>query len=255
MSKILLSATNLCCQFGTRSALSGIDLEVASGEIICVLGPNGSGKSTLLKTLIGITPFTGEIALLGTSMSRFTRRQIGERLSYVPQNLETSSPYTVREFVITAMYATKLDRKLDAAKQALSDCLCDDLLDRDVASLSGGERQRVLIASAVAQGSQILLLDEPFASMDLDRSIKFIGLFSRLKACGKALIIVLHDLNWATFLADRILYIRDGRALFAGSPVEFLAPKSLELILGKEYHLVDNPHGGLPLVVPRLMNA
>jgi iron complex transport system ATP-binding protein len=247
----MLSIENLSVGYGSFKTLQGIELGITSSEIVCVLGPNGSGKTTLLRSILGILPRTGDIRINGVAISQLPRREIARNISYVPQSLEAQSPFTVEEYIDTAMYASLVIDKKKASRQAMIDCQCIELAGRAVSTLSGGERQRVLIASAVAQNSPFILLDEPFASMDVGRTGDFVDLFLRLRQAGRSMLIVMHDLNWATLLADRIIYLQKGQLVFSGTCSEFLMPETLDCVFGESYLLVDNPEGDLPIVIPR----
>jgi len=205
--------------------LGGVDLELSVGEMVALIGANGSGKTTLLRVLAGtLPPSAGSVNLFGRPIGAWSRREIARRVAVLPQTSDLPLGMSVAEVVAlgripharTVFGDVPLDREAVAA--ALRDVGADDLADRAVTELSGGERQRALLALALAQEPELLLLDEPTLHLDLAHQLALVALLGRLRARRRLTVVaVLHDLNLAASFADRSLLARDGRLTAAGS--------------------------------------
>lgn len=205
--------------YGPLPALREISTQVGAQEIVGLVGPNGAGKSTLLKLLGGLLRgWRGTIHFQGIPLERWTRREIAKRVAYVPQQAHITFPYTAREVVVMgrlphqdgSFFETARDR--DHVDRALAITDCDHLADRPFGSLSGGERQLVVLASALAQEPQVLLLDEPTVFLDLKHQLAISSILSELhRDHGVTLILVTHDLNMAQAFCTRVLAIKNGR--------------------------------------------
>jgi iron complex transport system ATP-binding protein len=204
--------------------LDHIDLKVDSGEVVALLGPNGSGKTTMLRVIAGILrPTSGEVDLFGRRLADWSRGDVARSVAVLPQTSELPDGFRVSEIVNLgripharrAFAADPDDERAVAA--ALRDADAEELADRPVHELSGGERQRVVVAMALAQEPRLLLLDEPTLHLDLGHQVALVQLLSRLRATrGMTVVAVLHDVNLAAGLADRVLLLRDGRLVPAG---------------------------------------
>ena len=209
---------------GTR-VLDGIDLELAAGEMVALIGANGSGKTTLLRILAGtLEPASGSVELFGRPIRTWSRPEIARRIAVLPQTSELPAGMTVAEVV--ALGRIPHARSLfgsgpadeEAVAAALRDVDADELAARPVTQLSGGERQRTLLALALAQQPELLLLDEPTLHLDLAHQLALVALLGRLRARRRLTVVaVLHDLNLATSFADRALLMRGGRLEGAGT--------------------------------------
>jgi len=248
------------------TAVAGVDLAVAPGELVCLLGPNGSGKSTLLKLLGGLlAPDRGEVHLEGVPIASLLPRERARRVALVPQYLPTIAQVHVRDFVSAGRYAhlgfwrdhTARDR--DAVDAALVEADAADLADRMLTELSGGQRQRVLVARALAQEADLLLFDEPTASLDPDHQVRTFALIAELLARapatpdgrGRAAVVATHELSLASRFASRAVLLAAGAVRAAGPPAEILTRPVLEPVYGP--HLWFGEAGeGRPIVVPWL---
>jgi len=247
----------VCCR-GERQVLQGLSLAIADGEFLAVIGPNGAGKTTFLKCLLQLVPdWEGEILLDGQSIRSLSSRQLARRLAYVPQIPRSDTPYQVREFVLMGRYACHspltapghADRM--AADRALALAGIESLAERSLDTLSGGERQKAYIAAALAQEAPVLLLDEPSSQLD-PRHRHEVGLLLRRLQQEQRLTIILisHDLNEASLLADRILALRDGQIARLGTPQEIMTGAELERIFATGFVLVQHPDSGRPVALP-----
>jgi iron complex transport system ATP-binding protein len=244
-----LAARSLTIIAGSRSLVSDLTLEVASGEFIAVLGRNGSGKSLTLHALAGLRrPAAGELWLQGTALQQLRRRTIARHLGLLLQDREEGLPTTVLESVLLGRHphlrALEWERASD--RQIARSCLdrldLGSLAERSLDTLSGGEQRRVAIAALLAQDPEVLLIDEPTNHLDPHHQIAVLELFRALTRSGRAVVATLHDPTLAARFADRaLLLFGDGRWR-CGSVAEVLTPEALgELYLTPMLEL--NAHG------------
>ena len=195
-------------------------------KCVGILGPNGSGKTTLLKVLSGILHGRGEVKLNGQSIQRYGRRELSKLFAVVPQESTVNFPYTVAEIVMMgracyhSAFALESKEDIDVARASME--LTDSLLlsDRYLHELSGGEKQRVMIARALAQQPEVLLLDEPSAFLDLKHQVQVFELLRRLNwERGLTIVAALHDLNLAALFFPRLLMLREGEIYCDGTPI------------------------------------
>lgn len=242
-------------------AVAGLDLELTQGEFLCVIGPNGSGKSTLLSLCAGLlAPDRGEVLLDGGAAHSMAPKERARRMAVVPQSLASIPSLLVETFVSSGRYAYlgvwrrpgPLDKEAVAKAMGEADLL--DVAERSMEQLSGGQRQRVLVARALAQQSEYLLVDEPTNSLDLEHKLHVFAWLKRLACEGRGVMVVTHDLNLASQFADRLMLIRDGRMVASGGPSEVLKRSVLEPIYGPNLHFGELPTaaGSRPYVVPWL---
>jgi len=235
-----LSCHQLAFSYSKKPLLSEINLSFNTGEFVGLIGGNGAGKSTLLQLLLGlITPQTGEVLLQGENIATQKRRDIAKLIAFVPQSTDLPYAFTVEELVAMGRnpYLGAFELETDSDKKLINDALdktdLQPLRSRLVNNLSGGERQRVIIARALAQQSNTILLDEPIASLDICHQIETLELIKSLTQSGKLAITALHDLNFAAQYCDRIILIgnhakNDGQTIVAdGTPEEVLTPDNL----------------------------
>jgi zinc transport system ATP-binding protein len=211
-------------QYGGRPVLRGVDLRLASGEVVALLGANGSGKSTLVRACVGQVPLvSGHVRLFGTPLEQF---RSWSRIGYVPQRISATSgvPATVREVVLTGRLAGRpWWRPPDAADRAAAERALDTVgLARrggdGVSTLSGGQQQRVLIARALAGDPDLLILDEPLAGVDLSSQGAFAATLSGLVGTGRSILLVAHELGPLEPLISRTVVLRMGRVVHDGPP-------------------------------------
>lgn len=245
-------------------AINGIDilddiiLDVGEGEFLAIIGPNGAGKTTLIKCLVRInTGGTGDISLDGKPLESFRQKELARLAGYVPQSDGRSLPFTVEEFVLMGRYPylgpLSPPGKEDelAARGALELTGTARLAGRFLDTLSGGERQSVLIAAALAQGSRILLLDEPTTFLDPKHVADIHRILRRVNRERKmTVVMVTHDINGAALLSDRIAVLKAGRVAFTGPPESVMCNEVLERIYEKPFLFVAHPVTGRRLIVP-----
>jgi iron complex transport system ATP-binding protein len=248
----MLQGSNLAYGYArdgaSRFSLSDVNVDVPSGSLTGLLGPNGCGKTTLLKLLAGmLAPHGGAVTLNGAPLRHLTRREIARRIAVVPQETHPAFDYTVMEMVLMGRHPhlglLQLEgpRDLALARDALEATGTAPLADRAYMTLSGGEKQRVVIASALTQAADVLLLDEPTASLDLGYQLEVAALLSRLnRNRGVTMLMATHDLNLAAALCDRLVLMRDGQVLAQGATNEVLTAQSVrqmyDVVADVRYH-------------------
>jgi iron complex transport system ATP-binding protein len=242
-----LEARGVVAGYGTRAVLHGVDIELRSGELVAIVGPNGAGKSTLLRALAGLlAPIAGAVSLDGTALATLSRAAVARRIAVVPQIVELLFPFTVEEIVALGRTAhlgwlgvpSAKDRaSVDAAVAELD---LAPLRRRRIDTLSGGERQRALLAMAIAQQADVLLLDEPTVHLDPAHQRATLLLVRDLaRRRGLAAAAVLHDLNLAVTLADRAVVLADGRAVADGRPIDVLDQPTLDAVFGVGLRVIE----------------
>jgi iron complex transport system ATP-binding protein len=240
------------------AGLHGISLEVPRHGLVGILGPNGSGKTTLLRVLAGVLrPSAGRVTLDGRDLHSLARSHIARRLAMVPQETHVAFDYSVLEVALMGRYphlgAFELEgpRDLAIAREALAATGTGWLERRPFDTLSGGEKQRVVIASALAQAADVMLLDEPTASLDLGYQVEVASLVRRLnRERQMTVVIATHDLNFAAALCDRLVLLREGRVMASGKAAEVLTPDRIAELYGVEAEVRYHEAAGHVTVVP-----
>jgi iron complex transport system ATP-binding protein len=243
---------------GGRHVLSDVSLSVSRGAIVGLLGPNGSGKTTLLRLMSGtLTPDTGTVTLEGRSVGSFSRLDIARRIAVVAQETHSTFDFTALEIVMMGRYphlgAFELEGPDDLriARDSLAATGTAAFEPRPFATLSGGEKQRVVIASALAQASEILLLDEPTASLDLGYQFDIIDLLARLnRDRGTTMVVSTHDLNLAASLCSELVLLRRGQVLASGPTADVLTHANMRALYGVDADVSINPRTHRLTVVP-----
>lgn len=242
-----VEAWGVRCGYDGREVLHGLDLIVPRGAFVGILGPNGSGKSTLLRAITGVLPLaSGRVSLLGTAVCRAQRRFIAQHVGVVPQASPIPFEFTVREIVAMgrtphiARLHGESDRDRRAIEAAMERTNTTHLAERLISELSGGEVQRTIIARALAQEPELLLLDEPTAFLDLNHQIDIFELLRTLNRDeGLTVLCVSHDVNLTSAYCDRLVLLSDGRIVADGAPSEVVTATRIRDVYGAEV-LVDN---------------
>lgn len=254
----------------TDWVLDGLSFDVESGEILGIVGPNGSGKTSLLKLLAKVLrPNAGDIALFGRDLGTMPQGEAARTVAFVPQESPQVFAFTVMETVLMGRYPHHRGAKWSAgfgwesaedmtiAEQAMQSTDITHLAGRSVMDLSGGERQRCMIARALAQMPQVLLLDEPTAFLDLQHQIEICAIVRRLKdERGLTVVLVSHDLNLASQYCDRILMLKDGALFRLGPPDDVIDVDILRVVYGCDVLVDRHPESGVPRVtMPSYVSA
>ena len=235
-------------------ALKHINFEVRQGEILGIVGPNGSGKSTLLKLLSGVLkPVDGQILLFGRHLTKLKHKIIAQMVAVVPQNTVINFPFTTYEIVLMGraphLGLLQIERKNDfmIVERAMQYTNSIEFAQRRINELSGGERQRVIIARALAQEPQIILLDEPTAHLDLKYQVEIFDLIKRLNRENlMTVVVVSHDLNLAGEYCDRLILLKDGEVYKTGFPKQVITEADIQAVYDIEVLVSPNPMTGAP---------
>lgn len=253
-----LKADALYAGYDGKKILSDVNITIPKNKISVILGANGCGKSTLLKTFARLLkPEQGEILLDGKKISSIPSRQLAQTLGLLPQSPVVPEGITVTDLVARGRFPyRKLFGGLQtedfaAVEEALSMMGITELADRCVDELSGGQRQRVWIALALAQQTDILLLDEPTTYLDISYQVEILDLLLELNRTKKTTIVmVLHDINLSARYADHIFAMHEGRLAAQGSPSEVISRELMQKIYGLDCQIIKDPVSGTPLIVP-----
>ena len=243
----------------SEAVLKGLSCLILSGRVLGILGPNGSGKSTLLKLLARVfQPQKGTIEILGESLSGLSQLNVAKRVALVPQETLQVFPFTIAEMVLMGRsphhqgwggWHWEDSQDWAVAQNAMNELDVAHLGDRLVTEVSGGERQRAVIARALVQEPQILLLDEPTAFLDLHHQLDIARIIKRLnRERGLTVILVSHDLNLASQYCDQVLLLNHGRLAAMGSPQTVIKPEVIEAVYGCSVLVDRHPQSGLPRV-------
>ncbi|MGY1833003.1 ABC transporter ATP-binding protein [Geodermatophilus sp. SYSU D01180] len=256
--RVRLAAEGLRLAYDDRVVVDGLDLALTDGSFTAIVGPNGCGKSTLLRALGRLLrPAAGQVLLDGRAIARTPTREVARVLGLLPQTPVAPSGLTVADLVARGRHPHQSwlrqwsteDEAVVA--EALTWTDMGDLADRPVDELSGGQRQRAWISMALAQGTDLILLDEPTTYLDLSHQIDVLELVARLHAeRGRTVVVVLHDLNLAARYAQRLVAMRDGVLVASGTPHEVLTEQLLADVFDLEARVVPDPVAGTPMVVP-----
>lgn len=253
-----LVAKDLTLGYGDRIIVDGLDLEIPTGVITTVIGPNGCGKSTLLRALGRLLkPKSGSVVLDGKAISSMKTKDVARVLGMLPQTPVAPEGLTVADLVARGRHPHQswirqwsADDEGEVA-QALELTGVSDLADRPVDQLSGGQRQRAWISMALAQGTDILLLDEPTTYLDLAHSMEVLDLVDQLhEEMGRTVVMILHDLNLAVRYSDHLIVMRDGAIVASGVPKDIISAELLLEVFGLEAAVIDDPVSDRPLIVP-----
>jgi len=248
-------------RIGRKEILRDVSFAVRRGEYLTIVGPNGAGKTTLLKCIDRILPGgSGEIEVCGRPLADYRQKELARRISYVPQADGRTFPFTVEQFVLMGRYpylnpfSSIGPEDRQAVREAMGMTGTAMFADRMLGTLSGGERQQVYIAAALAQGAEVLLLDEPTTFLDYRHQSEVRRLLVRAnRDSGVTIVAVTHDVNQAALESDRIVALRDGSVVFSGTPQEIMKPGVLGQIYETSLLLIDHPSAGLPVIVPQAL--
>jgi iron complex transport system ATP-binding protein len=260
---MMLSARDLSFAYARRRGLDErvldhVSIDVQRGTVVGLLGPNGSGKTTLLKLVAGVlTPQSGSVEVDGRPIGQLTRRELARRIAVVPQETHSTFDFSVIDMVLMGRYPHLGPFELEGAadqviaREALAATGTEALESRLFATLSGGEKQRVVIASALAQASDMLLLDEPTAALDLGYQFEITALLRRLNAERHTTMIVsTHDLNLAAALCERVVLLKDGRVIAHGPTRDTLTTGNIRLLYDVDADVQFHSRAGHLTVVP-----
>lgn len=255
---MIYDAQDLRFSYDTHPVLSGLSFQISVGDFVTVVGPNGAGKSTLLKLMAGIMPkFEGSLAFVGRSIAECKPIDLSRKVALVPQETHVVFPFTVDEMILMGRlpyrkgFSFDTEEDLQYAANAMRLTETSELSGKIFNQLSGGEKQRVVLASALAQTPEVLLLDEPTVFLDLRHQVHFYEILERLNQTqGMTIVAVTHDINLAARYAKRMIALRDGAVVAEGIPEQILTPEKLNEIFQIKVSILDRPEGKGKYVVP-----
>lgn len=255
---MILRTENLTVRYGTQTVLDRLSLTLPAGQITALLGPNGCGKSTLLNCFARLLiPRSGTVWLEDTPIERYRARQLARRLTLLPQHHATPEGITVRELVSygRSPWLSRWGRlsgadhaRIDAA---MRETRTESLAEKRLTALSGGQRQRAFLAMVLVQDTEIVLLDEPTTWLDINHQVELMRLMETLKAQGKTVVAVLHDLNQASRYCDQLVVLANGQVMAQGTPEAVMQPALLQKVFHVEAEIHPEPVSGRPMCVVR----
>lgn len=250
-----LQLEGLAVDIAGRRIVTGVDLAVGDRGFAGLVGPNGSGKSTILKAIYRVhPPAAGRVLLDGTDLLSLRSKDAARRIAVVTQEFTSEFDFTVREMVMIGRTPHKgsFDRDTDTDRavvdQAIERVGCEELAYRRFNTLSGGEKQLVLIARALAQEADHLILDEPTSHLDIHHQVEILELVAGL---GVTVLAALHDLSLAALFCQVIYVLRAGQIVTAGPPGSVLTPETIRQAYGADVLVIEHPDTGTPHLIPR----
>ena len=252
-----LDIEDVCFSYPSRDILKDVEFKAEQGEILGIIGQNGCGKTTLLKCINStLSPKKGIVTVDGKAVESMTKKEIARNMGFVMQTTSTTFPFTVYETVMMGRYSrqdaldTEKEEDTRIVYQALQDTGTLKFADRDIDELSGGERRRVMIARALVQEPDILLLDEPTLHLDINHQFDLMDLITKLsREKGMLIVIVTHDLVLAARYCDRVIAIEHGESAAMGPTRDVLTTENMRRIFDIEAEVNEDPRVGLNVTI------
>ena len=251
----VITTKNLNISYGNVDIVKDLNLSIPEGKITTIIGANGCGKSTILKTLARILkPKSGEIYIAGTEINKQSSKELAKKMAVLPQSPKAPDGLTVQELIAYGRFPhqkgfgslSKEDH--DIVNWALEVTGISEFKDRTIDALSGGQRQRAWIAMALAQETDILLLDEPTTYLDLAHQLDILKLLEELnKKQGRTIVMVIHELNNAARFADHMIGVKKGKIVCEGTPKEVMTNQNLKEIFNIDAEIIEEPKSGNPV--------
>jgi len=253
-----IHAENVSYAYDGSPVLDHLSFSIDEGAFFIVIGPNGSGKTTLMRILAGLLkPHQGTLAVQGRPIDAYRRRELARRVAFVPQQIPNDFPFIVSDVVLfgrtphMGTFGLESREDIGFARQAMAFTEVEHLAGRRLDQLSGGECQRVFIARAVCQNPDIIVLDEPTASLDIAHQLRIMDMMEKMrKEKNVTVVMVSHDVNLAAMYADTLMLLNRGKIVKHGPPAEVLTYETLESVYGCTLLVDDNPLGDYPRVTP-----
>ena len=236
----MLEVKDLFFEYNGSPVLENIGVRIEKGRVLSIVGPNGAGKTTLLKCMVRILdPSKGSVFVEGKDTLRMSRKELAKHLGYVPQNLPTRFSSTVFETVLSGRRPyiawRPSSKDLERTAKIIEEMNLANLAMREMDQLSGGQAQKVLVARALAQESQYLLLDEPTSNLDLRHQLEMLeGIATLVKSKGIGAVMAMHDLNLAARFSDTIMMLHRGKTFSTGAPSRVMTPENISNVYGVE---------------------
>lgn len=238
----ILEVNQLFVHQGKKTLLHDINLRCHAGELIGIIGPNGAGKSTLLKCLSGyLSPSSGNLSLLGIPLARYSHSQRAKHLSYLPQHTEPAFAFLVKDVIGFGAFAQCRPIAPEHFHQIIQQLQLEDLLNQPLNQLSGGEQQRVHFARLLLQDADLMLLDEPTASLDIGYESQLMNHLSAACQQGKTALVAIHHLNTALTFCDRLILLQAGKLIAFDTPEKVLTPQQLTHLYHDHIDILHHP--------------
>lgn len=255
----LLEAKDIVTGYDKKIVVDGIDITIPSNKISVIIGANACGKSTLLKTLARlIKPISGKVLIDGKKITSMPSKKLAQILGLLPQSPVVPEGITVWDLVSRGRFPyqsflkSMSQKDFEAIEEALEIMGITELANRCVDELSGGQRQRVWIAMALAQQTDILLLDEPTTYLDIAYQVEILDLLTDLnKKRGTTIVMVLHDINLSARYADYIFALREGKLIDKGEPEKVITSELIGTVFGLDCVVIQDPVSNSPFIVPK----
>jgi len=249
---------DLSFKYDTDEVLKNIDLEIPRGSFVSILGPNGSGKTTLLKNICNILkPDNGKILINNREVSNYKYKELAKIIAVVHQNSDIQFDFSVFDIVLmgrfpyTSRFKGENSKDVEIAKEAMINTGTWELREKGINEISGGERQRVMIARALAQEPEILILDEPISNLDIKYQVGILELCKRLnKEKGLTIIMTLHDINLAGRYSDYLILLDKGRIKIMDVPEKVLTKENISNVYGIKVDILKRNGDKTPYIIP-----
>ncbi len=257
-TKHILKTNHLYGGYDGKQVLKDINITIPDGKISVILGANACGKSTLLKTMTRILqPAKGSVTLDGTDIRKFPSKKLACQLGLLPQTPVVPEGVTVSDLVFRGRYPHKkmfegtTKKDLEAVTEAMEIMNIVDLADRSISELSGGQRQRAWIATALAQDTDILFLDEPTTYLDVNYQVEILDLMADLnERKHTTIVMVLHDINLSVRYADYLFAMKEGKIIKEGTPEDVISEALIEEVFGLKSKVIKDPVSSAPYAIP-----
>ena len=253
-----LTVEDLHFSYPGNPVLMGVSFQAEKGEFLSILGPNGTGKSTLLRCILGLlTPLKGTARIDGQNIAGMTAAELARRIAYIPQSHSPVFNYSVMDMVLmgtasqVGSFSSPGKKQREAALAALKKFGIEGLAGSGYQNISGGQRQLVLIARAIAQDAELLIMDEPSSSLDFGNKIRLMQAVRELAAEGYTIIQSTHDPESAFLYSDKILALSEGRVLSFGSPKEIIRDEVISALYGVEISVCSLKEDRVRVCIPR----
>jgi iron complex transport system ATP-binding protein len=252
----MINIKSLSFAYSEEVVVNEVSFSISDGEFVGIIGPNGAGKSTLLKLMDGILhPKMGKIQLKEKLLDEYSRKQLAKMIGFVPQNFTTAFSYSVNDVVLMGRYphlsafSSESAEDYKIVEKSMKSTDVWQFKQRQFGNLSGGEKQRVVLASALAQEPQILLLDEPTSSLDIKYQYQFYNILQELQqSSGLTIVVVTHDINLAARYCRRLILLKNGKLVDDGTPEKVITKEIMESVYEVEVEILSHPQDGKPLL-------
>lgn len=253
----MISVNDLEFSYGNRKVIDSVSFNLNPGEILGILGPNGSGKTTLIKLVGGILKKgKGRIEIMGKEIEKYSRKELARKLAIVPSDLEPGFDFSVYDMVAMGRYPylglfdTFSPEDIEIIEKSMRSTGIMELSGHSIREISGGEKQRMLIARALAQNTDILLMDEPTSNLDIKYQVEILELIENIRKTGRAILLTMHDVNMAVRYCTRIALLSKGRIFSIGQPEMVISEESITAVYGIKGRVIRNGDGGIVYIIP-----